>query len=530
MGCDVKVIEDSVNPYNGIRLTTVQLKYWRAIHSEFMTHRTFCLSGDSVLEFDLPSGDSKNPKHRRIFLMTIKEFVEKWYNGDSLGRDMKRKLLAMKIRQLNEDSNKICNCTIKDCICSGYKEVFEIKTSSGKTVKGSKDHRILTVDGWKIIDDLIVGKDFIITERYGIEEHHKKNAGRYKKIDGKWKSTWLNQIRIDKLQDQEYMCFDCGTSLRDLHDLHHIIPVCEDISKAFDYDNIVALCRYCHNQRHRVQGWQEGSYLYGYPELLVSVESKGIEETYDLEVASDYENFVANGIIVHNSRNASSSRAIPVKKIIKQVWDDPAGPSFWGANQTGMQAYEELSDFKRIFVQNMWKFSSRVACSLAWIANLAGPHKQILNRMLEPWQYISVIATGTEWDNFFDLRDHHAAQPEIRELAQKIKCEMSNSIPQECDYHLPYISSLERDMFNPEICMKLSTARCARVSYLTHDGKKPEFSKDMELYERLVGSTPIHASPTEHSAVAVESVDFIKNFRGWKQHRVDVENNLINSL
>ena len=157
MACDVKVIEDSVNPYNGIRLTTVQLKYWRAIHSEFMTHRTFCLSGDSVLEFDLPSGSSKNPKHRRIFLMTIKEFVEKWYNGDSLGRDMKWRLSTMKIRQLNEDSNKICNCNIKDCVFSGYKEVFEIKTSSGKTVKGSKDHRILTVNGWKIIDDLIVG-------------------------------------------------------------------------------------------------------------------------------------------------------------------------------------------------------------------------------------------------------------------------------------------------------------------------------------------------------------------------------------
>lgn len=226
------------------------------------------------------------------------------------------------------------------------------------------------------------------------------------------------------------------------------------------------------------------------------------------------------------SRNASSSRAQPVNKIISQVWDDPAGPIHWGSNQSGMQAYTELQGFKKTFAQFMWNASSKVACSSVWLINkISSPHKQLLNRMLEPWQHISVIVTSTEWDNFFDLRDHHAAQPEIQELARNMKAMMHLSIPEERKFHLPYVTSVERNEHSPEICMKLSTARCARVSYLTHEGKLPDFNKDMELYERLVGSVPIHASPTEHSAQAVRGKSFYKNLRGWKQHRVSVEEN-----
>jgi hypothetical protein len=227
------------------------------------------------------------------------------------------------------------------------------------------------------------------------------------------------------------------------------------------------------------------------------------------------------------SRNASSSRAIPINKIIKQVWNDPAGPVHWGKNKSGMQADEELTGFKRYFTKFMWKFSSKVMCSMVWLTNkVASPHKQTLNRLLEPWQYISVIVSGTEWDNYFSLRDHPAAQPEIQELARKMKSAMKYSKPVSRAYHLPYVTEEERSLYRPDICMKLSTARCARVSYLTHDGKKPDFEKDIRLHDRLVGSVPIHASPTEHSAMAVDTVGFMKNFKGWEQYRVKVEANI----
>lgn len=147
----------------------------------------------------------------------------------------------------------------------------------------------------------------------------------------------------------------------------------------------------------------------------------------------------------------------------------------------------------------------------------------VIKSLLEPWQYISVVLTATELDNFFELRNHPDAQPEIKELAEEMQKAMAASTPSVRTYHLPYVSFKEREDYSPTICMQLSTARCARVSHLTHDGKVPSFDKDMELYNNLVGSVPLHASPAEHSATAIESIGFNKNFRSWRQFRADVE-------
>ena len=525
MGCTVKMIKDTINPYNGIRLTTLQLRYWRSIHSEFMTHRVYCLDGDSILEFDLPGGNHKNNSHKRVFYMSLKEFVEKWHSGDSLGRSMLHRLTQMKIRQLNTDTKKVVNCLVKDCYISGKKEVFEIMTEDGKKVAGSKDHRILTTNGWKTIKELQVNEDFIIIEKRGKFEEDYADELRYKRINGKWRSTWHNQIKKNKLKDQDYRCLDCKKDLNFTPvDIHHIIPINEDTTKAFDYDNVVALCKECHKKKHKIQGWQHKNYLYGLPKKLISIKSLGIKETYDLEMDSEYDNFIANGIVVHNSRNASSSRAIPISTMLKQVWFDPAGPIFWGANQAGMKARVELTGWKKWVAQKFWYGSGKLMCGIVWTINkLVSPHKQVFNRLLEPWQYISVIVTGTEWKNFLELRDHPDAQPEIRELAILIRDAMAMSNPETNKYHLPYISECDTEMFDMDKCMKLSAARCARVSYLTHDGKLPDPDKDIALFNSLVNTIPPHASPIEHQAIAVEDTGFIKNIRGWKSFRKILE-------
>ena len=231
------------------------------------------------------------------------------------------------------------------------------------------------------------------------------------------------------------------------------------------------------------------------------------------------------------SRNASSSRAIPVSTFLKQVWNEPAGPIHWGANQPGMKARTELTGFKKKFAQFMWKTIGRVVCCLVWLTNkISGPHKQVFNRLLEPWQYISVIVTSTEWDNFFELRNHPDAQPEIQELAREMKDAMDKSNPTKRIHHIPYITdsdyiALGNDV-SPRRLMEISTARCARVSYFTHDKQIPVVEKDLKLFNDLVGSKPIHASPTEHQAIAAPSEVFDKNFRGWIQHRVLVENEI----
>lgn len=261
-----------------------------------------------------------------------------------------------------------------------------------------------------------------------------------------------------------------------------------------------------------------------------------------------YQRFFHSELMTHRmlSRNASSSRAIPVAKIISQVWNDPAMPVHWGQNKAGMQAGSELTGVKRKLAESVWVCAGRIACVAAWGMMKLGMHKQVSNRILEPWQYISVVVTATEWDNFFALRNHKDAQPEFRALASAMQYEMDTSLPvviQAGDWHLPYISPNEifdgKTFGHYDLLLKASAARCARVSYNKHDGTKPSFDDDLELYNQLMtrpytdkrGNTygdndPIHASPVEHQAKSIEFKDVHSgNFVGWIQLRKLIETN-----
>ena len=244
-----------------------------------------------------------------------------------------------------------------------------------------------------------------------------------------------------------------------------------------------------------------------------------------------YPRFIHAEFMTHRvfSRNASSSRAIPVAKMIEQVQKEPAMPIHWGKNQPGMQANEELQGDERAMVIRQWKIAAERAAESANIMNMLGAHKQVANRILEPFQYMHVIVTATEWENFFDLRAHPDAQPEIQALALTMRVAMNQSSPKtlnDGEWHMPYVMLDERlrHYGDIELLLKLSAARCARVSYLTHDGQKPEIEKDVALYERLVGSRPLHASPIEHQATPLHSAEeWSGNFKGWLQNRQIVE-------
>lgn len=226
------------------------------------------------------------------------------------------------------------------------------------------------------------------------------------------------------------------------------------------------------------------------------------------------------------SRNSASSRAIPIQKMLRAVLFDPAVPVEWGANRKGMQAGRELRGIKKWLVRRLWLLARYPACAFSYGLFLLGLHKQISNRILEPWMWTKTLVTATEWDNFFDLRLHVDAQPEIRELAEQMSGALWESAPIKLSigqWHLPYVTEEEKATWCLESQIKMSAARSARISYLTHEGRAPDTVKDFELYEDLVGSRPIHASPTEHQATPKYTKDFSKNLRGWYQHRSDVE-------
>lgn len=239
-----------------------------------------------------------------------------------------------------------------------------------------------------------------------------------------------------------------------------------------------------------------------------------------------YPRFIHSEVMTHRvfSRNASSSRAIPVEKIIQNILDDTAMPTYWGKNQKGMQAGSELTDSEIEKCRVEWFGARDNAIASARKMVELGLHKQHVNRVLEPFSHISVILSGTDFNNAFALRCHPDAQPEIQELFKEVYRQYSTNTPTPIytpDWHLPYLSRQEKLAYQPGIACRVSAARCCRVSYLKHDGKEPSLSDDLDLFDRLASGTPIHASPLEHQALAApNSTGKGGNFgNGWIQFR-----------
>lgn len=253
-----------------------------------------------------------------------------------------------------------------------------------------------------------------------------------------------------------------------------------------------------------------------------------------------YPRFIHSEIMTHKdfSRSAASSRAIPVKKMLSQVWNQPAMPMYWGANMPGMQAKTELTGWKRHIAINLWMLAGKVACVFAWLLTKLNLHKQIANRILEPWQLMHVTLTTSKLANFFNLRIHPDAQPEICYLATKMKMHFQAATPKtlkKSQWHLPWISY--DDLFDAqqyafinnlpleEVLKQASTARCARSSYGTFAGER-SLIKDLELYNKLIIMKPVHASPAEHQVtpdtktnLKWDHPELAGNMIGWIQHR-----------
>lgn len=244
------------------------------------------------------------------------------------------------------------------------------------------------------------------------------------------------------------------------------------------------------------------------------------------------------------SRNAGSSRARPSAKIIEQVRKEPWGPIHWGKNEPGMQANEELMGPARGQANKEWWRAAQDAAEAAEGLLHIGAHKQIVNRLLEPFTYIDVLVSATSYNNWYALRDHPDAQPEIRELAQLMKEAEDASEPRKLcsgEWHLPYITADDRRYTNNDLNLlrKISVARCARVSYKAFDGTVAPIGKDLELFDSLLVSQPLHASPAEHQATpdiytkgTFDAGCWVDpqlhgNFTGWCQFRKMLANEFI---
>lgn len=252
------------------------------------------------------------------------------------------------------------------------------------------------------------------------------------------------------------------------------------------------------------------------------------------------------------SRNSASSRAIPVEKRIAMIEADPFEPESFGKNQKGMQASEVLASDDDHMARAEWTLARVDAIRHAKALAMIGVHKQLANRLIEPFCWHTVIVTATEWDNYFALRCHPDAQPEIRKVSEMMREVFNASTPKELkagQWHLPLLQDDEFvlpdnspewnepvgfscTLLSVDMAKKVSAGRCARVSYLTHDGRR-DIKADVELCERLHKSG--HMSPLEHVARPLTQDDiadrgltsykpFVGNFCGWLQFRKELPN------
>lgn len=271
--------------------------------------------------------------------------------------------------------------------------------------------------------------------------------------------------------------------------------------------------------------------------------------TFELQ----YPRFIHSELMTHRmfSRNAASSRAIPVGKMIEQVRNDPAIPIHWGKNQPGMQAKEELDSKSVKWAKAAWLQAAEKAVIQAEYLHSIGAHKQVVNRILEPFQWMKTVLTATEFENFFWLRNHEDAQPEIKRLAEVMLEAKQNSFAKELEpgmWHTPYYGEGYWGCLSPdslEDALVISSSCCAQVSYRALDDS---LEKAQMIYKKLVESEPVHASPFEHSATPMLHPFVVKgdyrdveegvthadidlkywsgNFAGWVQHRQLIKNNV----
>lgn len=275
--------------------------------------------------------------------------------------------------------------------------------------------------------------------------------------------------------------------------------------------------------------------------------------TFELE----YPRFIHSEFMTHRqfSRNSASSRAIPIAAMHQHILEKPQAPIEWGRNQSGMQARELLPDDIQGLCETEWDNARYTAVAASQRLASLGAHKQIANRITEPFMQMKVVCTATQFSNWFWLRDHADAQPEIRELAVAMREALEASTPQTLqhgEWHVPYVDTV-RDEKTGELlyvsngvvldwqdAVKVSASCCAQVSYRKND---TSLEKALAIYDRLIASEPVHASPVEHQATPIQIHDALElswpegvthidragqlwsgNFLNWIQFRQTIPN------
>lgn len=287
--------------FEHFQLNFVTTNCSRVFTHELVRHRVgmaYCLAGDTVIW----SGSKVNGAWDGVRKKwTIKQLYD-W------SQDIRRKgrLRLMTVRCLDKD--RFVTAKIKSVIKSGVKDIWKVTLKSGRSIRCSIDHRFFSRNGWVPLRELSAGDELATNGiRTGMASSPEMELARRRKISESKVGQRNHQWRGDSVgRGGAYRrarlftsneCEDCG-STEQLH-IHHKNRNILDNSS----DNLRTLCNSCHGKLHRLEDGSPNALLPKRDEIA-SIERDGREDTYDLEIDHPSHNFVANGIVTHNSQTS----------------------------------------------------------------------------------------------------------------------------------------------------------------------------------------------------------------------------------
>lgn len=491
---------------------TVQIVTRRSIAAQILRHKSFsfqefCMSGESEIYFDLPNAVDKNK--RQLYKLKLKDIYEKWQRKDAFGYSLRNRIKNMFIRVYDEKTKLLTHAHIKDVFQTGVKPIFEIELFNGKKIKCTKEHKVLSKNGFVSLEEgcglklignkaIIENKDFLIgtngiktyqsydwllsekidaintktglegiSKNAGVSYHTirkwlkihgltftKKEVSQYKdpwnkgkfgyktkphsnetilkmkekarkgKDSNLWRggvqrnervkiADWCSSIRYKKMVDSNFSCVNCGSN--DKLELDHIKPVFSNPELAYDYNNIQVLCKQCHNEKHTLAGdrkiWRnkhKGNALTVEWSKIKSVNYLGEEMTYDLEIDHKSHNYVADGVIVHNSQRYSTATQIQPIKLRKQ-------------GKTNRQSSEEIIEDSNL--DSLVKAHVEKGKELYDYLIKEGVSRETARDILPLSTETTMYMKGSvrSWIHYLELRCSPDTQLEHREIADDIK-------------------------------------------------------------------------------------------------------------
>ncbi|MDH6624227.1 flavin-dependent thymidylate synthase [Streptomyces sp. LBL] len=337
------------------------------------------------------------------------------------------------VRCYDEETLTARSAPILDVIQSGTKPLIKITTADGKVLRCTVDHAILTPDGWRKAGELAAG-DAVMGEGMAPRPAESPVPPSLRRGVGVWTAT----LR-DRLIGETDSCHLCGESFpREQLALDHVVPVAEDLARALDERNLAPACEPCHASKSAEEqnlARRGGQIAVAVPDLIVSIEEDGEEMTYDLTVEGPWHNFLANGVVVHNSYNEESGRYRELQPVFyvpgedrKLVQQGRPGRYEFVPGTEAQQAIVERS-MQESYVQAYERYQEMLA---------AGVAREVARAVLPVGLFSSMYATcnARSLMHFLGLRTQHELakvrsfpQREIEMVGEKMEAEWAKLMP-----------------------------------------------------------------------------------------------------